>query len=153
MDLKERGFGLTDGDLDQDRATHGWVVMRKRDVALNPEDLQRMEQGEPREESAMRHHIGQLQRETIGLRTQVLEDVEVKASLQEQLRQSEERAAGLKAELEGGERLSRQVKRLTRQLDSVTSSRSWRLTRPLRSTGGLLRRLRGRGGSRSGPGP
>jgi SAM-dependent methyltransferase len=40
-----------------------WVLMRRRDVELTVEDVERPEEGDPREYRALRHNLRQLQRE------------------------------------------------------------------------------------------
>ncbi len=50
--------------------TQGIVLMRKKPVELTIEDLQRIEPDEPREITAMQHHIRQLRDETIRLRAE-----------------------------------------------------------------------------------
>jgi SAM-dependent methyltransferase len=65
-------------------STHRWLAMRKRDVTLTVEDLERPEPGEPREFTAMRHHVRQLRRE--------LEDAHCRGAEQgEQLREQAQR--------------------------------------------------------------
>ncbi len=46
--------------LDPDATDHGIVTMRKREVTLSVEDLERAEPDEPREVEALRHNIEQL---------------------------------------------------------------------------------------------
>ncbi len=48
-------------------ASHGWVVLRKRDVKLTEAELVAPESGEPREFASLRHNIAQLARETEAL--------------------------------------------------------------------------------------
>lgn len=50
--------------------SHGIVLMRKKPVELTAEDLHRVEPGEPREITAMQHHIRQLRDETVHLRAE-----------------------------------------------------------------------------------
>jgi hypothetical protein len=49
---------------------HGLVLLRRRPVSLSTGDLERLEPDEPRELTAMQHHIAQLQREALILRQQ-----------------------------------------------------------------------------------
>ena len=44
-------------------SNHRWLAMRKRDVTLTVEDLERPEPGEPRELTAVRHNVRQLRGE------------------------------------------------------------------------------------------
>lgn len=84
--------------------SHGIVLARKKPVQLTVEDLTRLEPDEPREIEALRHHVEQLADETQRLRT--AHDVQAD-------------------QLKG-------VKGLEQALADVKSSRSWRLTVPLR---------------------
>jgi SAM-dependent methyltransferase len=83
-----------------------WAVMRKREVELSEEDLERPDD-DPREHAALVNNVRQLQRE--------IEWIE---------REGASRMEAVRAEYE--------------------SSRSWRLTRPLRAVGDALRYLRSR---------
>lgn len=98
-----------------------WAVLRKRDVALSVADLERPGD-DPREYEALRHNIGQLQRE--------LEDVKRRADhqLQESVRGARDDAAS-------------QMARLRREYEE---SLSWALTRPVRAAGRAARSLRAR---------
>jgi hypothetical protein len=49
-------------------AGHGLVLARRKPVALTAEDLERLEPDEPREITAMQHHVRQLRDETLELR-------------------------------------------------------------------------------------
>jgi SAM-dependent methyltransferase len=77
----------------------GVVAMRRRDVSVTPEDLERIDPRDERELLALRHNLRQVQREGVHVQ--------------------EARAAELRA---------------------LERSLSWRLTRPLRAVGRLLRR-------------
>jgi SAM-dependent methyltransferase len=63
-----------------------WVLMRKRDVALTTEDLERPEE-DPREVAALRHNLRQLQREVEMVRRQ--SESHLEASLDRQRREYE----------------------------------------------------------------
>jgi SAM-dependent methyltransferase len=91
---------------------HGIVLMRKKPVQLTVEDLIRPEPDEPRELSAMQHHIEQIRAEALGLREQV-----------DHLQAVVEQKAHVEA-----------------ALAAVQNSASWRLTVPLRSAKRRLRR-------------
>jgi SAM-dependent methyltransferase len=54
LDMYDDGFG---------GLTHGAVLLRKRDVELEPADLERPEPGEPRELEAVKHNVRQLTHE------------------------------------------------------------------------------------------
>jgi SAM-dependent methyltransferase len=97
-----------------------WAVLRKRDVRLTVGELE-LPGDDPREAVALRHNIGQLQRE--------LEAVKRRADnhLEESLRSAQDQAA---AELD---RVRRGYER----------SLSWTLTAPVRAAGRAVRALRG----------
>jgi hypothetical protein len=49
---------------------HGLILLRRKPVSLTRADLERPEPGEPRELTALAHHVSQLQREAFVLRRQ-----------------------------------------------------------------------------------
>jgi SAM-dependent methyltransferase len=83
-----RAFEILEIDEAPVTVSHRWLAMRKRDLTLTVADLERPEPGEPREFTAVRHHVRQLRRE---------------------LEEAHERLA------EQGERLGEQRKRLGEQ--------------------------------------
>jgi len=123
-EVRPSGFGT---------GTQGVLRLRKRDVALTPKDLERPEPGEPREFEAARHHVRQLCREIAFLR-------------EEREHQTRAQRAGRElAERLGAERdaLCAAHHRLEAVVREFRESRSWRLTRPLRSAARAARRARG----------
>ncbi len=58
-----RAFEILEIDEAPVMGNHRWLAMRKRDVTLTIDDLERPEPGEPRELTAMRHHARQLRGE------------------------------------------------------------------------------------------
>jgi SAM-dependent methyltransferase len=58
-----RAFEILEIDEAPVAVSHRWLAMRKRDLTLTVADLERPEPGEPREFTAVRHHVRQLQRE------------------------------------------------------------------------------------------
>jgi hypothetical protein len=119
--LRRSGFSSDSEDEGQ-----GIVLLRKRPVLLTARELEEPEPGEARELMAARHHAWQLTQELIGLRAE-----------REQL------ADAWRGEQAAHEVADRRAQELQRALDGVVSSRSWRLTRPLREAAGLLRGNRG----------
>ncbi|MGN6217805.1 MAG: methyltransferase domain-containing protein [Solirubrobacterales bacterium] len=105
--------------LEPDRPSHGLVVARKKAVEITAEELERLEPDEPREIAALRHHVRQLEADARDLRRS-------HKALERQL-------AALEAE---GKAEAERAKQL---VESLETSRSWRLTAPLRSA---TRRLR-----------
>lgn len=97
-------------------------VMRRRDVSLSAEDLERPEPGEHRELTAALHHARQLYREAA-----------------EQRRLARDRNAQVLRAAEA----ERRAAELDELYATVTASRSWRLTEPLREAAEQLRRRRG----------
>jgi SAM-dependent methyltransferase len=120
-----RAFEILDIHHDRDAAgavvpaTHGYVVMRKRTVALTPADLEALEPDEPREVAALRHNIAQLHADDRRLRERLDEAVR-RGDTEHEWRLTTER-------------------RLADYEEMLAHSRSWRITRPLRL-------LAGRGG-------
>lgn len=100
----------------------GLAVMRRREVELTEEDLERLEPNEPRELSATAHHARQLYAEAA-----------------EQRRLAKEQTAKL-AEL------TLHHEKLVRQYAAITGGRSWRMTAPLRSAAAAWRLWRRRAG-------
>jgi SAM-dependent methyltransferase len=58
-----RAFEILEIDEAPVVVSHRWLAMRKRDLTLTVADLERPEPGEPREFTAVRHHVRQLRRE------------------------------------------------------------------------------------------
>ncbi len=99
-----------------------WVLMRRRDVELTPEDLERPED-DPREYAALRHNLRQVQCEVESLTA-------ARDQLEGRLRQAEREVEWLTA--------ARDEASIRREYEN---SLSWRLTQPLRNA---RKRLRGR---------
>ncbi len=97
-----------------------WVLLRKRDVDLTPEDLE-APADDPREHRAVRHNLRQVQREVEVLTTELGTARSEVAQLADELRTLEARVRG-----------------------EYERSLSWRLTRPLRRSAQRLRRGRAR---------
>jgi SAM-dependent methyltransferase len=88
---------------------HGYVLGRKLPVSLSEEDLKRFEPDEPREIRALEHQVRQLVDETTRIRAGFLD---------QQRRLGEQQA---------------KIERQQRELHEALTSRSWRLTSPLRA--------------------
>jgi SAM-dependent methyltransferase len=101
-----------------------WAVMRKREVELTTEDLDRPSD-DPREYAAVRHNVRQLQRELV-------------YELDFQARCHQLLMRGQAAEFE-------------QRIRGYEQSRSWRATRPLRGVANALRSRRERGAKPVGP--
>ena len=106
---------------DGQRAGHGVITLRRREVSLSADDL-RARGDDPREWRAIQHNLRQLEREAAELA-------------------SERDALGVDRDAIDHERwdVARQRDSLVRALDAVQSSRSRRMTAPLRD---LLARRR-----------
>lgn len=115
-----RGFEIVslspDGFACEPSIGHGSVLMRKRDVPVSQELFERMTPGDARESCALAHSVKQLHSECAVLR-----------------KESGHFNSLLSQSVEQGQLLEAQVGELGRRLAILESSRSWRLTRPLRS--------------------
>ena len=104
---------------------HGLVLLRRKSVHLTVQDIERLEPNEPRELSALQHHVDQLRRETLELRRN-----------SEYLEQQLDAAAA-----ERGvqiQQLQDELSRSNDSLEAIQGSVSWRLTSPLRTAKGVL---------------
>jgi SAM-dependent methyltransferase len=98
---------------------YSWAVMRKRDVELTTEDIERPSD-DPREYVALRHNIRQLQRE-------VIEQLEIAGLLHEE--QARSQAASY----------DRQLRDCRERIRALEESTSLKLTRPFRAIARLMR--------------
>jgi SAM-dependent methyltransferase len=105
---------------------HGSVLMRKRDGLIDAGMLERLAPGEPREVLALSHNLSQLHLESAHVRDE-----------------SQQVGSSLDASLERTRELETQVADVRRRLSTLESSRSWQLTRPLRSIARRIRATRG----------
>jgi len=113
----------------------GLVVMRRRDVTLTTEELDRPEPDEPRELSAAIHQGRQLYAEAAEQRN-IARDL---------TRRVGELARPPDSTLDELQEVRKQLAALEREQARVTQSRSWLMTAPLRRAGSTLRgRVRAR---------
>jgi SAM-dependent methyltransferase len=103
-------------DIASEFQNYSWAVLRKRDVEMDPDELDRPSD-DPREVVALRHNIRQVQREVVA----ELEDERVRhewalADRERRIRELDERIAVLEGSI------------------------SWRATKPLRRAAAVLRR-------------
>ena len=112
----------------------GLVVMRRRDVTLTPEELDRAEPDEPRELSAAIHQGRQLYTEAAAQRR-------IARDMTRRVGELALPADSTRGELQDARK---QLAALEREYARVTQSRSWRMTAPLRHAGSVVRRLRAR---------
>jgi SAM-dependent methyltransferase len=104
LELRESGFGGG-----PDYAGHGIVMLRKRDTACSGRDLEAIERDEPREAAALASNMRDQWREIAALRASAgAHDSNALAAAQAR------------------------VERLTDELATMSASRSWRVTAPLR---------------------
>lgn len=116
-----------------DYCGHGVVVMRRKGLEVSIADLEAIEPSESREALALAHTVRQQWREIAGLRESLDRDRAPASTTA--LTERDDRIA----------ELENRVQDLSRQLEVITTSRSWRLTRPLRTTARLVLRARRRG--------
>jgi SAM-dependent methyltransferase len=118
-----RAFELLEIDEAPPARAQRWLAMRKRDVTLSVEDLERPEPGEPREFTSVSHHVRQLRRE--------LEDAH--GRLAEQARRLREQGQRLREQAqrphEQGQRPGEQQKLLRAMLGSRAFAIAERLSR------------------------
>lgn len=119
VELREAGFGRPDDRT----AGHGVVLLRRKAKRPTQEDLERIEPHEEREIAAVRHNIRQLHAES-----QTFYNL-WHAAQHERGDNGEQHA---------------ERERLRQALETVQTSRSWRITRPLRDAADIARRLRSR---------
>jgi SAM-dependent methyltransferase len=103
-----------------------WAVMRKRDLELTTEDIERPSD-DPREFAAVRHNVTQLQREVVGELWYLREHYE--NALREQAAASEEAIRGHEDSIRGYQEAIR----------GYEDSLSWKATRPFRIAAKTLR--------------
>ena len=110
--------------------SHGLILLQRKPVHVTVQDLERLEPEEPREVSALQHHVQQLRDETLQLRGAV-DYLEHRISTTEDC---EEKIGQLQDEM----------RRSTDQLAAIQTSMSWRLTAPLRVAVAALTQYRAR---------
>ena len=110
-------------------AGHGLVLLRRKSVQLTVQDLKRLEPDEPREISALQHHVEQLRRETL----------EMGATSEYLQHRLDAAAADCGAQLQ---QLRDELRRSNASRAAILGSMSWRLTSPLRTAKGVLRQTR-----------
>jgi len=107
---------------------HGWVLLRKRELAIDADELERLEPDESREILALKHLVEQLRAETRELRPAV----EAQQAKLDQAEAKNERLSALIAS----------EKEAERELNELRTSSSWRMTAPLREAKSRLARRR-----------
>ena len=117
-----------------------WLLLRRRDVRVAREDLERPERDEPREALALRANVAVLWRQHADLAARM--DARLRDELDAQ-REDFHRELMRKsfeiAELELGRGGRGSAAAATAA--AYEASLSWRITRPLRAAGNLLRRI------------
>ena len=114
---------VPDGFANDTSVGHGSVLMRKRDLSVDAEMLEWIDPADARESTALAHSVKQLHGECAALRQQ-----------QTQLAAPPDEAA------QRNEILEARIAELNRRLLILEASKSWAVTRPLRSIAGQARR-------------
>jgi SAM-dependent methyltransferase len=122
--VQNEGFGSVGGE------SQGIVTLRRRDVAVDPEMLERIDSAESREAPALQRNLAFVQREVVELREALATSERERAALADAARRAAEAEA--------------QLQRIRSAHDLVVGSKSWRLTSPLRSAVARARRIGGR---------
>jgi hypothetical protein len=99
--------------------------MRRRDVPVTADLFEQITPGHPRESVALMHSIKQLHTESEALRAE-----------------SRRLNSVLSQRNQHGQRLAAEITDLRRRLSTIESSRSWALTRPMRSIAHGIRTAR-----------
>jgi SAM-dependent methyltransferase len=107
---------VPDGFANDSSVGHGSVLMRKRDLSVDAQMLERIDPADARETAALVHSVKQLQGECAGLRH---DQARIDASAAEEIRRNK--------------LLEAQIAELNRRLLTLEASKSWAVTRPLRS--------------------
>ena len=122
-----------------------FLLARKRPVSLTAEELERPNQDEPRELESLQTNVRVLLRELGSLRDNVSRMKDSRDRLQQrldelrpELERRQQKVRDLQQKLN---QLQQTVRRLQLALHGVTSSRTWRLTAPVRA---IAERARGR---------
>jgi len=105
---------------------HGSVLMRKRDQHVDAEMLEQTVPGDTREALALAHNVAQLRAEAVDLRSEC-------GYVNSLLRESQAQKQALEA----------QIADLNGRLSVLENSRSWHVTRPLRSVAQQIRATKG----------
>jgi SAM-dependent methyltransferase len=114
-----RAFEILQFGHADDWVDHDFVVMRRRDLVLSVEDLEAVDHRDAREYASLAFNLELLERQ--------------QQQLGERLREAErERLSESNRLTEDLVRRQATIDRLTRSLEIITNSRSWRLTTPLR---------------------
>lgn len=125
-----RAFDVLRFEYPDDWFGHDFVVMRKRDTVVSPEELERIDHQDPREHAAAAANLAILRHQQVTL-GQELRDARTGREA------AEGEARRLTAEVQ---RLGSELARRQAALDHVYRSRSWRLTAPLRRVRAKLSR-------------
>ena len=110
---------VVEGELSR----HKWALLRKKPVELTPADLEAPEAGEPRELDALRHNVRQVHAEARRI-------ADERGQLSRRVGELDALVDRLNAGIAGWEKLAQEYE----------SSLSWRLTRPVRALGRVIRR-------------
>lgn len=131
-----RAFEILRFDYPDDWFAHDFVVMRKRELAIGPDQLEAVDHGDAREYAALAFNLEILQRQQITLGEQLREARAARAAAEDDAQRLREPQGRLTAEVERlNAELARhqtELDRVNRLLTVIAGSRSWRLTAPLR---------------------
>jgi SAM-dependent methyltransferase len=133
-----RAFEILRFEYPDDWFAHDFVVMRKRELAVTPEQLEAVDHRDPREHAALACNLEILQRQQSTLGEQLQQALAARAAAESEAQRLRDTEGRLTAEVDRlNVELARhqtELDRVNRVLTVIANSRSWRLTAPLRRT-------------------
>jgi SAM-dependent methyltransferase len=105
-----------DGFASKPWLDHGWVLMRKRDIAIDADELERIAPGDEREARALAHNVKQLHNECLELRAALSY---FDGKVEEQGRQLAAQTADLDREREAAEEARQETQRAYQEIEAL----------------------------------
>jgi chromosome segregation ATPase len=105
-----------DGFASKPWLDHGWVLMRKRDISIDADALERIAPGDEREARALAHNVKQLHNECLDLRAGLSY---FEGKVEEQSRQLAAQTADLDREHEAAEEARQETHRAYQEVETL----------------------------------